>query len=410
MAKAEHLEIFEQGREAWNEWRRTLDEDIKPDLSELDLVGFDLSGFNLGDTKLIDCDLTDAKFVGANMDGALLHGATLCRADFSDAALLNSVITGADLSDAYLAGLDACGVMFLESRLDRANLSGSALLEADFSRASLVGANLSHADLARGEFESADLTGADLSGAILTNAALVDTVVEGAKFSGAKIFGISVWNLKGTPSEQEDLVIVPHEEGLVTVDDLEVAQFVYLMYDNKKIRNVLNTVTGKAVLILGRFTPPERKAVLDGLRNKLREFDLLPIVFDFDRPADKDYTETVQTLAGMSRFVIADVTNPKSTPLELEAVVKQFKIPYVPILDISVDPNPFAMIVDLQKNFHWVLQTVAYESKEELLENLELLILDRAIAKHNELQEQKAKQVTLLTLDELKRAGARSKR
>ena len=31
-------------------------------------------------------------------------------------------------------------------------------------------------------------------------------------------------------------------------------------------------------------------------------------------------------------FVIADVTSPKSTPLELEATVKQFKIPYIPIV------------------------------------------------------------------------------
>jgi hypothetical protein len=85
--------------------------------------------------------------------------------------------------------------------------------------------------------------------------------------------------------------------------------------------------------------------VLDGLREGLRNFDLLPIVFDFDRPTDKDYTETVQTLAGMSMFVIADLTSPKSTPLELEATVKQFKIPYIPIIDISVDPRPFRCLL-----------------------------------------------------------------
>ena len=55
-------------------------------------------------------------------------------------------------------------------------------------------------------------------------------------------------------------------------------------------------------------------------------------------------------------FVIADITSPKSTPLELEATVKQFKIPYIPIIDISVDPRPFAMLVDSQKSFHWARQ------------------------------------------------------
>ena len=121
--------------------------------------------------------------------------------------------------------------------------------------------------------------------------------------------------------------------------------------------------------------------MLDGLREGLRNFGLLPIVFDFDCPTDKDYTETVQTLAGMSMFVIADLTSPKSTPLELEATVKQFKIPYIPIIDISVDPHPFSMLGDLQKSFHWVLPTLQYKSKEGLLdgENLKTYIIEPGV-------------------------------
>ena len=41
------------------------------------------------------------------------------------------------------------------------------------------------------------------------------------------------------------------------------------MLHNQKIRDVIDTITSKAVLILGRFTP-ERKAVLDALREELR--------------------------------------------------------------------------------------------------------------------------------------------
>jgi hypothetical protein len=199
------------------------------------------------------------------------------------------------------------------------------------------------------------------------------------------------------------LHISPKGNGEITTDEIEVAQFIYLMYDNKKIRAVIDSVTSKFVLILGRFAPPERKTVLDGLRDRLREYNLLPVVFDFDRPADKDYTETVQTLAGLSLFVIADVTNPKSTPLELEATVKQFKIPFLPIIDTSVDKTPFAMLSDLQKNYHWVLPTLEYDSKERLLDNVKLAIIDRAIAKHNELREQKAREPQPLTIDDLLR-------
>ena len=407
MANEEHLAVFDKGLKAWNRWRKQLHPDIKPDLSGLDLSKADLSGFDLRDTNFIDGNLAEAVFVDANLDAALLTDCNLSRANFEGAHILNSVMMNANLEGAFLTGLFAPGVLFIDAKLDGADMRDSDFTESKFAGASLVGAQMQGSVLQKCDFERANLSQADLREAVLKNASLVDTIVEGAVFDGAEIYGISVWNLQGTPKSDDDLVIVPKEKGLVTTDDLEVAQFIYLMYDNKKIRNILNTVTGKSVLILGRFTPPERKAVLDGLREKLREHNLLPIVFDFDRPDDKDYTETVQTLAGMSRFVIADVTNPKSTPLELEAIVKQFKIPYLPIIDSSVDPHPFAMIVDLQKNFHWVLPTVAYTSRNELLANLKLAIIDRALDKHNELQQQKAREVTLLTIDDLRAAASK---
>ncbi len=77
------------------------------------------------------------------------------------------------------------------------------------------------------------------------------------------------------------------------MDDIEVAQFIYFILTNKKIRRVIDTLTSKAVLILGRFTK-KRKAILDALREKLSNMDYLPIIFDFDKPTDRDLTETVK--------------------------------------------------------------------------------------------------------------------
>jgi hypothetical protein len=73
-----------------------------------------------------------------------------------------------------------------------------------------------------------------------------------------------------------------------------------------KIRDFIDTMTAKGVLILGRFND-ERKVVLDALRNR----NYLPILFDFDSPVSKDPTGTVATLASLARFVIADVTDQK---------------------------------------------------------------------------------------------------
>jgi hypothetical protein len=115
------------------------------------------------------------------------------------------------------------------------------------------------------------------------------------------------------------LVVAPLDKPAITVDNIEVAQFIYLMLHNQKIRDVIDTITSKAVLILGRFTD-ERKPVLDALREELRKRNYLPILFDFAPSSARDITETVSLLARMARFVVADITDAKSISQELAVI------------------------------------------------------------------------------------------
>jgi hypothetical protein len=63
----------------------------------------------------------------------------------------------------------------------------------------------------------------------------------------------------------------------------------------------------------------------------------VPIVFSFDKPETKDFMETVRLLAGLAKFVIADITNPKSAPLELRATVPEIMVPFQPIIEEGPD-------------------------------------------------------------------------
>jgi hypothetical protein len=121
----------------------------------------------------------------------------------------------------------------------------------------------------------------------------------------------------------------------------------------------------------------------------LREYNLLPIVFDFERPTDQDFTETIKILASISYFVIADVTNPKSSPLELQATVPDYQIPFVPI--IQEGEKPFSMMADLKTKYNWVLKTVSYDSPATLMEILKPLIIEPAMKKRTQLRKTKAK-------------------
>jgi uncharacterized protein YjbI with pentapeptide repeats len=147
-----------------------------------------------------------------------------------------------------------------------ADIRGADLIGADLIGANLNGANLVGANLGGAHLSSANLSGADLSGAVL-----VQTNLQGAILSGCHVYGISAWGTKlSEGTRQQGLIITPSGEPEVTVDDLEVAQFVYLLLHNEKLRKVIDTVTSKVVLILGRFTP-ERKAHAGGWQMR-REF------------------------------------------------------------------------------------------------------------------------------------------
>ncbi len=315
MVNQKHLDILRQGVKAWNLWREE-HADIQPDLRGAKLICTNLNGADLH-----DADLSGAKLIKADLCFANLRGAKLIKADLCSANLNGASLSSADFRRASLSYAD----------LSRADLSYAKLSDADLSDADLRGAKLSRADLSRVNLSGAKLIKADLSDAKLRRAVLVETDLTEASLTRCNIYGIAAWNVELKGATQNDLVITPPEEPTITVDNLEVAQFIYLLLNNPKIRDVIDTIARKAVLILGRFTPP-RKAVLDALREVLRTQGYLPILFDFEKPSNRNFTETVRTLAHLSRFIIADLTDPSSIPQELQAIIPTLAVPVQPVL------------------------------------------------------------------------------
>ena len=176
MANEEHLQLIEQGVDAWNTWRRQ-NPNVEPDLSGADLSGVDLSRTNLSDADLSNADLSDANLSGANLDGVRLREADLCRANLAAADVRVSDLRNADFSSANLRRADLHA-----AKLDNANLS-----DADLSEANLFGAKLSNAVLLRSELTDANFFAANLSGAVLAYANLSRTNLSNAGLSGADL-------------------------------------------------------------------------------------------------------------------------------------------------------------------------------------------------------------------------------
>ena len=219
-------------------------------------------------------------------------------------------------------------------------------------------------------------------------ASLVGTTLQRARISQSIVYGISAWGVNLDGALQKELRVTGRREDSVTVDDLEVAQFIYLMLHNEKIRNIIDTVTSKVVLILGRFSP-ERKAFLDAIRNELRkgEYNLSPVLFDFSAPTDRNLTETVTLLARMARFIIADLTDPSSIPQELQAIVPHVHVPVVPLLHVA-SPQEYAMFLD-HLDFPWVLDVQRYGDVQDLLDSFAYRVIIPAENYRRELEERR---------------------
>jgi len=355
MAIQRHLDNIKKGVDVWNAWIRSSGE--RPDLRDADLKGMNLKGYHLKEALLKGAKLNKANLQKAKLDNAYMRKANL---------------TGADLTGASLSG-------------------------ANLRHAVLRNAKLKNAYLRRADFSYVDFGGADLTSSVLEYARLVDVDLTDAILKNCFIYGASVWNLSGEPKEQSNLVITPsivrrdpsnprrkaeggNAEPTITVDDLEIAQFIYLLLNYKNLRNTINSVTEKGVLLLGRFGGGGL-AILHAMGAKLRAMGYLPIIFDFERPEDRDYTETIQTLTGLSRFVIVDLSGP-SVPQELHSIVPHIKIPYVPIIEEG--RNTFALFSGLLQ-YPWVVRPVLkFASEEQLVELLPSKIVAPAEEKYQE--------------------------
>lgn len=392
----EQLEILRQGAESWNRWRSE-NPDVNPGFMELDLTKSDFRGYDFKGVSFLRVLLTDSDLRGADCYGAMFAESRLINCDlretrmkacgFFDAMLWRANLAGVDLTVCNFSDADCREADFSGADLSGVNMQRAKLHETKFVRANLRGADLTSTILHISDLSGADLTGADLSfsqiagtyadNADFTNASLQAAIIvncnlTGAKLVGTRVFGLSAWRVELAGATQQGLVITRDSESTITCDDIEIAQFLYLLLENQKIRKIIDTITSKVVLILGRFTE-ERKAVLDAIREALRKLDYTPVLFDFDKPASKDVSGTVDMLARMARFIVADLTDPSSIPHEIAMIVPLLRTtPFVPIR--LEGAGGYSMFEDYARSYPWVLATTPYRDTPSLIASLPSVI------------------------------------
>lgn len=370
-----------EGIRDWNQLRK--DGDDIHDLSEIDLSGCDLSlppddwprgpSSHPRGANLYQMFLYRAKF-----DSAILRGCDLGHAALQESSFANADLRWATLGGAYAVG--GGGADFSNARLQNATLARVDFPQARFKAADMTETNLWAADMRQGDFTGAILDkahgeAANLSGACLDHASLCETDLSNAILVGAslraarlidtRVHGVSAWDTDLEGAVQQGLLVsgYRYKTPTITVNSLEIAQFLYLLIKSEKIRTVIDVLTSKVVLLLGRFTP-ERKQFLHSVSSGLLDLGYCPVIFDFDCPESRDTHETVTLLARLAKFIIADITEPRSVPQELTAIVPA--LPSVPVQPVIQEGSaPWGMFDHIQR-YPWVLALRRYGSGTDI--------------------------------------------
>jgi uncharacterized protein YjbI with pentapeptide repeats len=358
------LELLSRGATEWNAYRAE-HPDFKPYLRHVylgdEIAHPDLNAVDFSDGDLVGLDMTGQPATAVNFSRACLGRATFVESNLEQAVFDEADLRGADLSQAYINFGSFNGAKMQHVDLDEIDMECASIQGADLSYSSFSyaragelhaqDADLSYARLMHSDFNHAEFIGTDL-----TCAMLIGNDFSFATFEGARVFGSSAWGLNMEGANQSRLLVSEKTSAPIWVDDLEIAQFVHLLLDHKKLRNAINAVTLRGVLLLG-------------------------LIFDFERPEGRNYTETVKILAGLSRFVIVDLSGP-SVPQELYATVPHLKIPFVPIIETS--RKSYAMVGDILE-YPWVIKPVfAYDDLEHLERDFETAIVEPAERQHKQ--------------------------
>ena len=326
MSEDKYIKLLRLGKTAWNNHRQENYTD-RVNFNCVNLDGFDFEGYNLN----------NCHFYQSSLQRCNLNKTEICWSSFFHCKLANSTIINPDI------------IHYSEET-------------------SFQGVNLRWSSFAESDLQSVNMKGALFEGVHLHNCNL-----KGADISFSRIHGLSSWgNDTDETTIQNDLIITPHDESTVKVDNFEIAQFLYLIITNKKIRRIIDTLATKVVLILGSFSPDDKKN-LDQIKSSLTKLNYIPVLFDFDKPTSRNLTETVSTIAHLSKFVIADLTNPRSIPHELASISPILKsVPIIPI--IKEGQAPYSMFFDLRN----ISEPITY--KEENITELVDKILNQADA------------------------------
>jgi len=278
------------------------------------------------------------------------------------------------------SGLQLEGVTIYHANAEALTLSNATFKDVIFEEGDFSRANFSNCHFINTRFNKTILTDADFQDAIFENCNLNRVNLTNANFcvkaiEETVVYGISAWDLHTCPDSIQSKLVIEKTYGFYSdiiaegripmmVDDIELAQFIYYLTNHKKLRETINVMNSRSVLLLGRFKNGGLERLYE-IREWLLARNYLPMIFDFERPASMDLVEVIVTMGGLCKFVIADLSGP-FVNTELSEISSLYLKPI--ILFHSDQPDRPTTSFEQHKYLH----TIGFDgSVEQLLNRIE---------------------------------------
>lgn len=277
------------------------------------------------------------------------------------------------------------GTLFSSCSLHPKSRFESCYMEqTKFSGSTLNGAVFRDCNLNQSEFvDDTKLHDVDFYGSSLIEATFKNSVIR-----KCKVYGANFWGLNVSDTVQEDIFITNFRSAkskklneITKIYDIELAHLINLLTDNSKFSSIIRGVQSSFVLILGSFGDnlPNLQMLKDEI---LRHEEYVPILFDWNKEHNLDFLETIILLAGFSKFIVVDLSGPRSVPAELQAILSTIMIPVIPIL--KSDETEFG-VYSFTNKYSWVSGVIRYDRMEDVTAKFDKAILKPALRMHQEI-------------------------
>lgn len=342
--------IEKSDRSIWDNWKNT-QANFSPfyGVNFNDIINGPIYKYDFSGLQFDNCHFMDLQFVGCNFERSIFKN---CQIKGSKSSFRNSILKHASFNQ----------VTFSE-----VGFSGSILTNCIFKHCIL---------------EKLDLYGASLINSEFYDSSIID----------CDIFGANIWSIKTENTVQRDLKM-PYKEQKndsdkeqITIDDIELGNIVYLLAVNSNFTKFIDQSKSSFVLVLGRFG--ENITRLNSIKKKLREEKFSPIVFDFKSPNTLDLIEVIILLSLLSKFIIVDLSEPRSVPAELQSILSTLMIPVVPIL---YKRSTVYGTYSFTNRYKWVLPVLVFDDIKDVLSIFRKAIIDPANKVYEEILEIKNK-------------------